>query len=624
MLGKRTSGPVLRNRRLKWAAVALALCGLLLAVSGSALVCFETFPGVKISRARFDTATYDSPPRTVSGLLLRPLKPAAIPTPAVVFCHGVTLSKEAYLAQCRALARKGIVVLDIDMRGHGETGGANDMGRSERHDIWAAAEYLAHRSDVDPGRIAAAGHSLGATAATTAGIFQRGDRIKAVVAIGCQAGRKQAIGQAFGNVHDFLKRIWPFLAYSRQFSVDDARALADRDVIGHMNNDRPPNFELVIGDRDSVQSVAEAEEVMRKATGRAEIRAGVTYGSFARGNARRLVVTHDTHLSEAYGPEAWTALGGWLFQSFGLPAPGRLSTGALLRYFGQGLLALGFLLIALALLYFLRVYRSERGPLSDPAPYRPARRPAAIWLAVASSILFAAISLVSFPFAKVTGIRAFVPFLGADVLSSLALARTILLVPVVLLLFILMRIKKWGNIPMGVPKPSGLKVLAWSAVLGICPVAIFVILYAPTAHGLFLTRGTPASLSGFFTLAAVLTARLWAEREYFHYFFLPAFSPRDNTIKRVTYILSESAVRGVTFGLAFIPLVSNPFYMVGRPGTFRLPLVPALMVAGFFIFLPAVALALYARRRSYNVLAPCLALAFFTALVFSCFVCVMS
>ncbi|MBK5092574.1 MAG: alpha/beta fold hydrolase [Actinobacteria bacterium] len=610
------------KKRLKKAAAVLALSGLFLAVAGTLSVYVKTFPGVTLKRVSFGTAPYESPPRKVSGLLVLPEKPAAVPAPAVVFCHGVLLSKEAYLAQCRELSRQGLVVLAIDMRGHGATGGANDMGLSERRDVWAAADYLSRLPDVDPQRIAAAGHSLGGTAVTTAGIYQSGDRIKAVVAIGCQAGRKQAMLYTFGPAEDFMVKLWPFLTYSRRFDVNDPGDLARRDVISHMDENRPPNFLLIIGNRDSVQPVAEAEAVMSMATGLPRVIPGRTYGSFANGTARRLVVTDDSHLSEAYSLQVWTALARWLFTTFRLPSPGVARPGAALRYLGQLLIMLGFFLFGLAVLYLLRSARKEPGPWSDPAPYRPRGRGAAAGLAIAAAVLFTAVSVASLPFARIAGLRAFVPFFGADVLSSATLGCTILLLPAALILLLLIGAKRWGNIGMNRPSAATGVNLAWSVLLGVTPFVVFLALYAPTAHGLFLTRGTPTSGSAFFILASVLTFGLWAQQEYFHYFFLPAFGRMDSRLKRLSYILAESAVRGFALGIAFIPLVSNPLYLIGSSHGMSVPLVPAVMVAGFVIFLPISALALAARRRDYSVFATSLAISLFTALIFSCFLSV--
>jgi dienelactone hydrolase len=596
-------------------ALGLLALGLLLAILGTLGVYFTTFPGVTIKRVSFSTAHYESPPRKVSALLILPDRPAAKPTPAVVFCHGVLMSKEAYLAQDRELARNGLVVLAIDMRGHGDTGGANDMGLSERKDVWAAADYLSEAPGVDPDRIAAMGHSLGGTAVTTAGTSQKGDLIKAVVAIGCQSGRKQALLYSTGRIGDFIGRIWPFAAWSRRFDVNSSRDLEERDVISRIDGHRPPNFLIVLGDRDSVEPVSEAEAIMRKATGRLYVAPGRTYGSFKDGTARRLDVTNDTHLSEGYSSAAWTASARWLFESFGLdPAGVTVRQTAMTRYASQAAIMIGFFLAGLALLVFLSSLRKTRPKAVDVAPYRPDGRRPAVALAVTSSVLFAGISIASFPFARLTGMRAFVPYLGADIYTSLVASRTILLIPATAILFALTKAARWNDLRPASPLTAGRRGnLGWSALLGVSPFVVFVALYAPAAWALLMTRGVPNSAAGFLTLAGVLVIQLWAEQEYFHYFLLPSFRPGGTFWKRASYVLLESGVRGVSLGLAFITVVASPSYSLTR---MHFPLVLVLMVVGFLVVLPVSALSYYARRHGYSVLAPCLGVALFAALIF--------
>lgn len=606
------------RRRFK-TALALAAIGVALAVAGVALVYPVTFPGVTIRRVGFSTESYSPHPIEVSGLLITPSNPPRSPLPGVVFSHGLLLSKEAYLAQCRALSRSGFAVLAIDHAGHGESGGANDAGIGEKYVVWAACDVLAQTRGVDPDRIAAAGHSLGGMASTTAGIFQKGNRIKAVVAIGCQPGRKQAAESAFGPAEEFLGRLWPFTAFSRRFDINDPEDLEARDVISHVKPGSPPDFMVIIGNRDTLETVVEASSVVAKAAGRARVAPGRTYGDFDNGTACRLEVTGDTHVSEAFSSEAWTALRNWLLECFVLRVPsGTLRTGALQRYAGQGLLVLGYLLLGLALLFLLLGTLEKPQRPDSVLPYDPGKR-VALWLAIVSLVLFAATSIAALPFAKLTGMRAFVPFLGADVAAALALARTLLLIPAFLLVLGLMKAKGWKPLGVRGSLPTGYQATR-SVLLGAGPFVVFALLYTPSARRLLLSRGTPSSTWGFFAFAAVLLVSLVAEQEFLHYFFMPAFGPDASRGRGALYVLVESAVRGVCLGLALVPIVANPFYLVGRAGGMRVPLVPTLMLAGFFIYLPASALSYFSRRRGYGVLAPCLCLSLFVSLLFACFV----
>ncbi len=609
----------LESPRMKNAAVRITAAGVVLTLLGIVAVYFTTFTGVTILRVGFSSAPYDPRPHRVSGLLFLPREPAAAPTPAVVFSHGMTVSKEIYVAQCREMARQGLVVLAIDLRGHGSTGGANDFANSEMKDIWAAADFLAGTGVADPERIGAAGHSLGGISSTRAGIFQEGDRIKAVAAIYCWPGARQAIELVYGPIPDFIGKAWPFFSWSRSLDIEDAGDTAARDIVSNLTSDRPPNFLVVIGSQDELGTVAQEEQVIEKAAGVSGVEYGRVYGDFSKGTARELVVTGDTHLTEASSQQVLSAVTRWFFKAFGLPEPASVHNVSMLRYTGHTFVLLGTFLIGASLWPFALAYRRKPEEKSDIAPYRPGGRRSGVTLGAAAALLFAGASYVALPLARLTGLRAFVPFTGADILSALELSRLLLLLPATALLVGLTRWRKWTPLPLEAPDRSGLAALGRSAVLGAAPVGLFVLLYAPVARGMLLTRGVPTSAIGFTTLLVVLTLSLWAQQEYFHHFFMPAFVPPTSTGKRVSYVLSEAAVRGVALGLAFLPLVSSPLLPMGRPGSFgRFPVVPALAIMGFVAVLPVSALSLYARRRGLSVLAPCIAVALLISLFFGC------
>jgi len=613
--GKPPERPVRRVGLLK-AAAAIAAVGICVAALGAVLVYRTTFGGVTLEKVSIDMAPYDSPPRRVSGVLIFPDNPVSIPAPGVVFSHGLMMTKESFIEQCRALAGEGLVVLAIDLKGHGATGGANDAGLTERKDVWAAVDYLSGVPGVDPERIAVGGHSLGAIASTTAGIYQHGDGIKTVVAIAGQPGRKEAAELLFGDIDDFLGRLWPFLGWSRQWDINSAEDLAERNIIPDITVDRPPNYLLIVGEHDSALPVDTARMMMEKATGRPDFQVGHTYGAFDDGTARRMEVTGDTHSSEVYSSEVWDALASWVLESFDLPFDGKLRIKARMRYAGGACVFIGFFLVGLGALYLVRYAVEGSGPPVDTVALDSGGRRATVMVAVVSVALFGLISLFTFPFSRATGIRALVPFLGADLYSSLAASRTLLLIGAAVLVLAFER-TKGGHLHRS-GKLLNPAVALKSLLTGVVTVAVLMLLYAPTAHLLYLNGEAPVSLWGFFAFAAIVTAQLYFEQEYFHHFMLPAFSPTDSVGKRVRYILMESAVRGVAFGLAFIPLVANPMYVVGRQGEIRLPVVPVVMIAGFFLFLPASALGLYARRRGYSVIAPALFLGLMASVLVGC------
>jgi pimeloyl-ACP methyl ester carboxylesterase len=82
------------------------------------------------------------------------------PFAAVVTCHGITSCKDNYTDIAQFLQREGFAVLVYDCRGHGKSKGALDG--EAWHDVGTALEYLLPRPEVDAGRIALVGSSMGA------------------------------------------------------------------------------------------------------------------------------------------------------------------------------------------------------------------------------------------------------------------------------------------------------------------------------------------------------------------------------------------------------------------------------------------------------------------------------
>nr|MBC7243810.1 alpha/beta hydrolase [Chloroflexota bacterium] len=82
------------------------------------------------------------------------------PFPTVVLCHGITSCKENYADIAQFLQGEGFAVLAYDCRGHGQSEGALD-GQAWQ-DVGTILSYLQSRLEVDSGRIALVGSSMGA------------------------------------------------------------------------------------------------------------------------------------------------------------------------------------------------------------------------------------------------------------------------------------------------------------------------------------------------------------------------------------------------------------------------------------------------------------------------------
>jgi alpha/beta superfamily hydrolase len=90
------------------------------------------------------------------------------PRAAVVLCHphplhGGSMEVPVILTIARELARRGMAALRFNFRGVGRSEGSFGGGVAELADVAGAVEYLAARSDVDPGRLYLLGYSFGAS-----------------------------------------------------------------------------------------------------------------------------------------------------------------------------------------------------------------------------------------------------------------------------------------------------------------------------------------------------------------------------------------------------------------------------------------------------------------------------
>lgn len=81
------------------------------------------------------------------------------PAPAVVILHGSGSRKENHADFARTAASSGFAALAFDQRGHGESDG--ELGARMVLDAQRLVRWLAEREDVDEGRIAVRGSSMG-------------------------------------------------------------------------------------------------------------------------------------------------------------------------------------------------------------------------------------------------------------------------------------------------------------------------------------------------------------------------------------------------------------------------------------------------------------------------------
>ncbi len=85
--------------------------------------------------------------------------------PPIILCHDLGGSRGVVLSTAVVLNGAGYPILMFDFRRHGASAGSRStFGLNERLDLLAAADYLATRDDIEPGRLGAWGVGMGAYA----------------------------------------------------------------------------------------------------------------------------------------------------------------------------------------------------------------------------------------------------------------------------------------------------------------------------------------------------------------------------------------------------------------------------------------------------------------------------
>lgn len=158
------------------------MAALLVIAAGIALAAWtQTREGVRITDVRFRGA--DGTP--LSALMYRPANATvATPAPGVLAVHGYINSRETQTAFAIEFARRGFVVLALDQRGHGFSGGA------ATRDGFGGAEGLAYLRAlpfVNRARIGLEGHSMGGWTVLAAAAA-RPDDYRSMVLLGSSTG----------------------------------------------------------------------------------------------------------------------------------------------------------------------------------------------------------------------------------------------------------------------------------------------------------------------------------------------------------------------------------------------------------------------------------------------------
>lgn len=207
--------------------------------------------------------------------------------PTVLVVHGFSGNRQLMYGFGYTLAKNGYVAALIDFAGHGASLGrlpdsfAGDVQYQKlASNIQTALAHLYAQPFVDPERVAILGHSMGASAVSRYGSTH--NEVPVTIAL------------SLGN-------------FGRQLPNDPSR---------------PRNFLIMVGANEFAGFIQGSTAGLSAAYPNGV--AGVTYGNFADGTARRLVyVPGVEHISILFSHDVYREMVRWLDQAFAFGAPDR-------------------------------------------------------------------------------------------------------------------------------------------------------------------------------------------------------------------------------------------------------------------------------------------------------------
>jgi alpha/beta superfamily hydrolase len=211
--------------------------------------------------------------------------PNTVPASTLLICHGMNArgsqGLRIYTRLAEAARKEGFVALVFDFRGVGRSTGTFDYGIGEQQDIKCVLNYLASKPEVAPNSIFIVGHSLGGAVSLYA--LRNEKRVKGLVLWSTPKNHNY-------NVRKFITRtrgklgLYTFLVLSRIDKLFNVSRLFTLEVYGIRLRQRYVREKLmslneceaasklhgipmliVIGEKDIIVGVDEAEEIYRSA-----------------------------------------------------------------------------------------------------------------------------------------------------------------------------------------------------------------------------------------------------------------------------------------------------------------------------------------------------------------------
>ena len=323
-------------RRRPWRLLSYGV--LLIAIGSLVASLVQTAGGTRISDIRFMAADG----AVLSGLLyVPPGATAKAPAPGILAVHGYINTRETQDAFAIEFARRGYVVLALDQRGHGYSGGAATKDGFGGPD---GLRYLRSLAFVDPNQIGLEGHSMGGWTVLAAAADQPAS-YRAMVLEGSSTGKPFA---AEGTP------AWP-------------RNLA---VVESQLDEFAPLMWGVAKARD-VGASPKLEKLFGVTV---PVAAGKVYGDPTAGTARVLYAPYATHPGDHISPEAVGYAIDWFAHTLKGGAPRPASDQI---WFGKelGTLAalIGFFVLLLGVFELLLGLPAFAGLAATPQPLRDRR-----------------------------------------------------------------------------------------------------------------------------------------------------------------------------------------------------------------------------------------------------------
>ncbi|MCJ7772238.1 MAG: alpha/beta hydrolase, partial [Desulfobacterales bacterium] len=220
----------------------------------------------------------------VRAKLLRPIEASKEnPMPGIVYIHGYQNNRETGDAYCIELAKRGMVVLNIDAIGRGNSGIPNDPKKDDFDKTYGgktSLDYLRGLPFVNATSTGVMGHSLGAEMAYNIAIND--PAVKALAITG--------------------------FAYKADASLEMPKNMLM--IIGKYDEYR----QRMTGTKDIEKEWMNTPET-RKVFPAPDPKLGVTYGDFAMGTARRVFVPNITHVQESHNSTAIAETVEWMRQA---------------------------------------------------------------------------------------------------------------------------------------------------------------------------------------------------------------------------------------------------------------------------------------------------------------------